>query len=317
MVVAYPHDEQEMLKDTVRTRTYQNVIYQNAHLFKDKVVLDVGCGTGILSLFCAKVGAKRVLGIECSDIADKAREIVRDNGYENVVTIVKGKVEEVTLPVEKVDIIISEWMGYFLFYESMLNTVLFARDKWLVPGGMLFPDRATLHMVAIEDGDYKHEKIDFWDNVYGFDMRAIKKTAMIEPLVDVVDADQIVTASSPIKSIDLDTMSEADASFKVPFSITATRNDYVHALVVYFDVQFAKCHKPTGFSTGPRVRATHWKQTVFYLEDVITICQGETISGTLQCLPNAKNPRDLDIAISYNFKGKRSSYKRTQQYRMR
>lgn len=49
-----------------------------------------------------------------------------------MVTIIKGKVEEVELPVEKVDIIISEWMGYCLFYESMLNTVLYARDKWLV-----------------------------------------------------------------------------------------------------------------------------------------------------------------------------------------
>ena len=49
-----------------------------------------------------------------------------------VVTIVKGKVEDVEIPAEKVDIIISEWMGYCLFYESMLDTVLFARDKWLV-----------------------------------------------------------------------------------------------------------------------------------------------------------------------------------------
>lgn len=49
-----------------------------------------------------------------------------------VVTIIKGKVEEVELPVDRVDIIISEWMGYCLFYESMLNTVIYARDKWLV-----------------------------------------------------------------------------------------------------------------------------------------------------------------------------------------
>lgn len=38
-------------KDEVRTKSYQNAIYQNKHLFKDKVVLDVGCGTGILSMF--------------------------------------------------------------------------------------------------------------------------------------------------------------------------------------------------------------------------------------------------------------------------
>lgn len=64
--------------------------------------------------------------------------------------IIQGKVEEVTLPVEKVDIIISEWMGYCLFYESMLETVLYARDKWLAPEGMLFPDRATLFVAGIE-----------------------------------------------------------------------------------------------------------------------------------------------------------------------
>ncbi|KAL4564619.1 hypothetical protein LXL04_028685 [Taraxacum kok-saghyz] len=51
---------QEMLKDVVRTKTYQNVIYKNTFLFKDKIVLDVGAETGILSLFCAKAGAKHV-----------------------------------------------------------------------------------------------------------------------------------------------------------------------------------------------------------------------------------------------------------------
>lgn len=52
-----------MLKDVIRTKTYQNVIYRNSFLFKDKVVLDVGAGTGILSLFCAKVGAKHVYAV--------------------------------------------------------------------------------------------------------------------------------------------------------------------------------------------------------------------------------------------------------------
>lgn len=52
-----------MLKDQVRTLSYRNAIYQNRHLFKDKVVLDVGCGTGILSMFCAKAGAKMVIGV--------------------------------------------------------------------------------------------------------------------------------------------------------------------------------------------------------------------------------------------------------------
>jgi len=100
-----------------------------------------------------------------------------------------GKVEEVALPhgIEKVDIIISEWMGYCLFYESMLETVLLARDKWLKPDGLLFPDKCSLYITAIEDRQYKDDKIHWWDDVYGFDMSCIKSVAVREPLVDVVD----------------------------------------------------------------------------------------------------------------------------------
>lgn len=115
------------------------------------------------------------------------------------ITLIKGKVEEVTLPVEKVDIIISEWMGYCLLYESMLDTVLYARDKWLKSGGLMFPDRAAMYITAIEDREYKEEKINWWDNVYGFDMSAIRNVALNEPLVDVVESKQVVTDSCRIK----------------------------------------------------------------------------------------------------------------------
>ncbi|EYU41603.1 hypothetical protein MIMGU_mgv1a0128561mg, partial [Erythranthe guttata] len=150
----------EMLKDSVRTKTYQNVIYKNAFLIKDKVVLDVGAGTGILSLFCAKVGAKHVYAVECSSMADMAKEIVDKNGFSDVITVLRGKIEEIELPVAKVDVIISEWMGYFLVYENMLDTVLYARNKWLAQDGLVLPDKASLHLTAIEDADYKEEKIE-------------------------------------------------------------------------------------------------------------------------------------------------------------
>ncbi|XP_044917209.1 protein arginine N-methyltransferase 8 isoform X8 [Felis catus] len=190
---------EEMLKDEVRTLTYRNSMYHNKHVFKDKVVLDVGSGTGILSMFAAKAGAKKVFGIECSSISDYSEKIIKANHLDNIITIFKGKVEEVELPVEKVDIIISEWMGYCLFYESMLNTVIFARDKWLKPGGLMFPDRAALYVVAIEDRQYKDFKIHWWENVYGFDMTCIRDVAMKEPLVDIVDPKQVVTNACLIK----------------------------------------------------------------------------------------------------------------------
>ncbi|CAL5186491.1 unnamed protein product [Lathyrus oleraceus] len=123
---------EEMLKDTVRTNTYQNVTYQNRFLFKNKVVLDVGAGTGILSLFCAKAGAEHVYAVECSDMADMAKQIVETKGYSKVITVLKGKIEELELPVPKVDIIISEWMGYCLWFENMLNSVHVINGLWMM-----------------------------------------------------------------------------------------------------------------------------------------------------------------------------------------
>lgn len=308
---------EEMLKDVVRTKTYQNVIYKNSFLFKDKVVLDVGAGTGILSLFCAKVGAKHVYAVECSSMADMAQKIIKQNGYSDVITVLKGKIEDIELPVTQVDVIISEWMGYFLVYENMLNTVLYARDKWLVKDGLVLPDKASLYVTAIEDADYKEDKIEFWNNVYGFDMSCIRKQSIMEPLVDTVEQNQIVTNSQLLKTMDISKMTAGDASFTAPFKLVAERDDYIHALVAYFDVSFTKCHKLMGFSTGPKSRTTHWKQTVLYLEDVLSICKGETLTGTMTVAPNKKNPRDVDITVKYSLNGQHCQATRTQSYKMR
>lgn len=109
--------------------------------------------------FAVKAGAKHVIGVDMSTIIEKAQEIVKVNGMADKITLLQGKMEDVHLPYPKVDIILSEWMGYFLLYESMLDTVLYARDNYLVAGGLIFPDKATIYMAAIEDGDYKEEKI--------------------------------------------------------------------------------------------------------------------------------------------------------------
>lgn len=145
-----------MLKDRVRTVAYQKAIENNKNDFKDKIVMDIGAGTGILSIFAARAGAKHVYAIENAEIAHFAREIIKVNGLSDKITVLKGKMEEIELPVKKVDIIISEWMGYFLLYESMLDTVLWARDKYLARGGKMLPDRAKIHIAAIEDGQYKN-----------------------------------------------------------------------------------------------------------------------------------------------------------------
>jgi protein arginine N-methyltransferase 3 len=81
-----PGIHETMLKDAIRTDAYRDFIYENKHLFKDKVVLDVGCGTGILSMFCAKAGARKVISVDNSGIIIKAKEIIYDNGFGDVIT---------------------------------------------------------------------------------------------------------------------------------------------------------------------------------------------------------------------------------------
>ncbi|KAH9935501.1 S-adenosyl-L-methionine-dependent methyltransferase [Fomitopsis serialis] len=290
---------EEMLKDSVRTGSYRSAIVNNAHLFKGKTVLDVGCGTGILSMFAAKAGAKHVVGIDMSNIIDQATKIIEANGFKDTITLVKGKLEDVPLPMQEFDIIISEWMGYFLLYESMLDTVLLARDRYLKPGGLIFPDTATLYLAAIEDADYKEEKINFWDNVYGFDYSCIKDIALREPLVDTVDLKAVVTDPCLVKHIDLLTAKKEDLTFTAPFTLNPTRDDYAHAFLAWFDISFECTHTKVKFSTGPHAKYTHWKQTVFYTPETLTLYQGRPVKGRLSCAPNERNPRDLDILVTY------------------
>ena len=222
---------EQMIKDRVRTDAYYHALLDNKHLLRGKTVLDVGCGTGILSMFAAKAGAKRVIGIECAAIAQQARQIVADNHLDGVVTILQGKAEDITLPdgIESVDVIVSEWMGYALLYESMLSTVLVARDRWLKKdqsgagfAGLIFPDRATLRVQALEDAEYKEEKIHFWDNVYGFDMKCIKEVALAEPLVDTVEQSAVVSNSCTVLEVDIMTVRKEDLDFKANFSVRTT-----------------------------------------------------------------------------------------------
>lgn len=153
---------EEMLKDRARTLSYRDAILGSAEQFAGKVVLDVGCGTGILSMFAAQAGAKTVFAVDCSAIVDQTRKIIEANGFSGVIQVIKGKIEEVELPVKHVDIIISEWMGYFLLFESMLDSVIFARDKWLVPGGLLYPDKATMYVCPALSTFFCLHKSSLW-----------------------------------------------------------------------------------------------------------------------------------------------------------
>ena len=291
-----------MLKDKHRTLSYRSFLYNNPHLLKDKVVLDVGCGTGILSLFAAKAGARLVIGVDAADIADKAREIVALNGYEGRVVIVKGKMEEVKLPVEKVDVIISEWMGYFLLYESMLPSVLFARDRYLTNPAHCYPDVAVLYVAGMHDRRSQGEWIDWWKDVYGFDMTPLVTDADRHrgSSVEAVQADDLITTTSELKRFDVGRVQAEELDWTSEFSVRLNVADTIDALVVHFDTLF-QCDTSSAvtLTTSPTTPPTHWMQTVFRLHVGVAGEGGEGVGGVMEAKRLKRYVRGYGVKLVY------------------
>ena len=295
----YIHEE--MIKDKIRTGSYKKAIENNKTIFKDKIVLDIGSGTGILSIFAAKAGAKHVYGIEYADIADYSKEIIKQNNLSDKITIIQSKVEEANLPVDKVDIIISEWMGYFLLYESMLDTLLFARDKWLKKDGYLLPDKAQIYLAGIQDTLYKYNKIDSWDNVYGFNFSILKNPALAEPIIDNFPNNNIISNSCKIFDIDLYTVKVEDLDFSAGYEIIFNKDDTFNGFVTWFDVEFDKLPNKITLSTSPYEPSTHWKQVMFYSKNDIEVKKKEKLKGSICVIKDKMNFRFINSKISFHF----------------
>lgn len=131
--------------------------------------------------------------------------------------------KSVQIEPHSIDVLLSEWMGYCLLYESMLSSVLYARDKWLKPGGAMLPDTATIvsscstlpltkyfligfsliflfwmnSIQYVAGFGRGATSIPFWEDVYGFNMSCVGKELVQDaakfPIVDVVNESDLVT----------------------------------------------------------------------------------------------------------------------------
>jgi len=291
----------EMLSDSVRTSSYRDALINNAETVKDTLVLDIGCGTSILSMFAAQAGAKSVVGVDCSDIIYQAMDIVRENKMEDRVKLVKGRLEETELPYEKFDIIVSEWMGYFLLFEGMLDSVLAARDKFLAPGGQVLPSRCTIQMCAISDQERYDRLVSFWSDVYGYKMSCMKSPLLEEASVEVVPEQYVVSNTACVLELNINTCNVADTEFSSTFDLQITKNCHLTGILGYFDT-FFDLPSPVMFSTGPHTKPTHWKQTVFFLPEKLSVQENQVVSCKIVCKRMKSDARALKISLTLDDK---------------
>ncbi|GIL79699.1 hypothetical protein Vretimale_12350, partial [Volvox reticuliferus] len=304
----------EMLGDKPRTQSYQAALERNPQLIRGATVLDVGCGTGILSLFACRGGASRVVAVDGSErIAGFARRHAELAGYSDStggpMTVVSGKLEELAgkLPVQQVDVIVSEWMGYALLFETMLDTVLHARDVYLRPGGAMLPDRASIFIAGASSAA---GGLGFWSDVYGFSMspvaEAIAEAGKGQAVVLEVRPEHILTDTACVKELDLCTMRPEDQDFTAEFRLQALparpqalqplgdqqqqqeheeqqQQREVGCIALWFETAFSERHcpeHPVVLSTSPFQPITHWVQTLLTLRRAVPLTATGATGGS-------------------------------------
>jgi type I protein arginine methyltransferase len=313
-------NQQLMLEDVHRTSKYHAGILGNTEDFSGKIVLDVGAGTGILSLFAAQAGAKKVYAVEGTSAADYACRLIEHAGLTDRIEVLRGRLDEVELDT-KVDVIISEPWGFFLFHERMIEVFLSARDRFLVDGGKLFPSVAKVWLAPFRDDElyeWRCEKIAFWErsDFFGIDLSALAETARRElfemPAVGLVEPASLLARPVGHELNLLTTRLNDLAVIRLPFKFDATATGVVHGLAGWFDVSFAGSNRVVTLSTAPDAPPTHWAQLRFLFGKPIELQLGQTLVGVLTLTANAQSSYDATVEVRVEPLG--SAHR--QQYRL-
>ncbi|XP_047906933.1 histone-arginine methyltransferase CARM1 isoform X1 [Anser cygnoides] len=305
--------QQNMMQDFVRTATYHRAILQNHIDFKDKVVLDVGSGSGILSFFAVQAGARKVYAVEASSVTKYAELLVRSNNLSNKITILPGKIEEISLP-ESVDVVISEPMGYMLFNERMLESYLHSK-KWLKSNGMMFPTFSEIHFAPFCDEQLYMEhysRANFWyqECFYGVNLSSLRSAAVDEyfrqPIVDTFDM-RILMAQTVKYTINFTEAAEEDLHrVEIPFVFQMMQSGLIHGLAFWFDVAFVGSLVTVWLSTAPTEPLTHWYQVRCLLQTPLFAKEGETLSGSVLFVANKRQSYDIQIVAMVDQTGFKS-----------
>jgi len=299
--------QHEMLSDRARTLSYLTAIRRNAKWILDSTVMDIGCGTGILSLFVARDGkAKTVYAVEASSIHSIARDVVIANGYEDQIKVIAEMVEDLDIP-EKVDLIVSEWMGTLLISEFMIESVIKARDKFLKSGGKLWPSRATLYIAPCSSVDVYESAVGFWNNVYGFDFSVVNNKQYDnqtgKPLHSNISKEEDILAKpASVLDIDMETVTIENIEYvSSKFNFLIDRPGIFNGFCTWFSALFDGLsdgnESSTLLDTGPYSQTTHWKHPLLFMDTHTVVAVSDEISGTVEIIRNREMRRHLSLKI--------------------
>lgn len=254
---------------------------------------------------------------------------------------VRGKIEEVVLPVKSVDIIVSEWMGYCLLYEAMLDSVIWARDHYLAHWGLMVPSHCTLRIAPMADSEYIDDHIHHWKNVYGFDMSSMCKDIYKDIVIREVQESAVPAESSPFLPLCLRTIKKEDLDFaSKAFSCTLNADmEALDGFVIWFDTFFVPSPYSRGpaegkaeeyvrqggqsiaFTTGPHGKRTHWQQGCLLIDYTgkpqETLKKGQIISGSIGYEKREDDKRALDIKVQWQVGESQGKVEGKQSWSMR
>jgi SAM-dependent methyltransferase len=266
----------EMLQDHLRTEAYLAAIREVVQ--PGDRVLDFGCGTGVLSIFAERAGAGRVYAVDRSKMISAAEVIFAENACTRIIPLL-SEGSTVELP-EQVDVIVSEWMGHFLFAEQMLEPLVRLRDKFLRPGGRIVPESCSLH-VSMVTGPSLFDELSFLSTrPYGIDFSAVSDLPFNEVRIMRMRPDELLPESACIGEFGLSSVTGMPHELSGTF--TSSTDAVTYGICGWFDAQLSPGVK---LSTSPFAPRTHWMQFHFPFNRPLEVHAGEPVQIDVQFLP--------------------------------
>ncbi len=270
-----------MLVDDVRTGSYGQAISRVVKA--GDVVVDIGCGSGILSFLACRAGARHVYAIESEAVIEMAKLVAAKNGFQDKITFFNDVSFAVELP-EQADVIVTETMGTFGFEEGILGSLADARDRFLKPGGKLIPHSVELFLVPVEMPQFYEHVVDFWINgCQGFDFSPIRELTVnnFHPLK--LHEGTFLSEPARVEPIVFAETKHAEIDTKVSFY--ASRRGRCHGLAGWFNADLMPGLR---ISNGPSDKGSHWGLAFFPLEKPVTVDRGNRILAEISSTGNGE-----------------------------